>query len=140
MAYTAAHLVDRVIPAVPVWQWVLSLAYSLRYRVAFDSDLLAEVLGIFIREVFASLRKRARDNGIPEGRCGSVTFVQRFGSALNCHLHFHAVVFDGVDACAETDEPPEFYSLRPPENFGTRLSRAIDPDAPWCRASGCTRE
>ena len=53
MADTAAHLVDRVIPAVPVRQWVLSLPYSLRFRVAFDSDLLTAVLDIFIREVFA---------------------------------------------------------------------------------------
>src|SRR5438477_1064199 len=40
MADTAAHLVDRVIPAVPVRQWVLSLPYSLRFRLAFDSALM----------------------------------------------------------------------------------------------------
>jgi len=91
MADTAAHLVDRVLPAVPVRQWVLSLPYSVRFRVAFDSDLLGEVLGIFVREVFASLRKRARENGILKGKCGSVTFVQRFGSALNCTPHFHTL-------------------------------------------------
>lgn len=28
-------------------------------------------------------------------RCGSVTFVQRFGSALNVHVHFHALLLDG---------------------------------------------
>jgi hypothetical protein len=27
---------------------------------------------------------------------GSVTFVQRFGDALNMHVHFHAVCPDGV--------------------------------------------
>ena len=32
MADTAAHLVDRVIPAVPVRQWVFSLPYALRAR------------------------------------------------------------------------------------------------------------
>src|SRR5690242_2725233 len=30
MANTAAHLVDRVLPAVPVRQWVLSLLFELR--------------------------------------------------------------------------------------------------------------
>jgi hypothetical protein len=79
MADTAVHLVDRVIPPVPVRQCVLSLPYSLRFRVAFDADLLSKVLAIFIHEVFGSLRRRAREYGIPNGKCGSVTFVQRFG-------------------------------------------------------------
>ncbi len=35
MADTAAHLVDRVLPEVPVRQWVLSLPFSLRYRLHF---------------------------------------------------------------------------------------------------------
>src|SRR5688572_22827162 len=51
MADTAAHLVDRVIPTVPVRQWVLSLPFALRYRVAFDGALLGKVLGIFSRAV-----------------------------------------------------------------------------------------
>jgi hypothetical protein len=34
MADTAAHLVDRVLPEVPVRQWVLSLPFGLRYRLA----------------------------------------------------------------------------------------------------------
>ncbi len=32
MADTAAHLVDRVIPEAPVWQWLLTLPYPLRYH------------------------------------------------------------------------------------------------------------
>ena len=32
MADTAAHLVDRVLPEVPMRQWVLSLPFALRYR------------------------------------------------------------------------------------------------------------
>ena len=114
MADTAAHLVDRVIPEVPVRQWVLSLPYAVRYRVAFDGALLGKVLGIFIRAVFASLRRRARDCGIPGGQCGAVTFVQRFGSDLKLMPHFHSLVFDGVYA-AQPGEHPRFYPLRPPE-------------------------
>jgi hypothetical protein len=34
MAETAAHLVDHVLPEVPVRQWVLSVPFSLRYRLA----------------------------------------------------------------------------------------------------------
>jgi len=39
MADTAAHLVDRVFPPVPVRQWVLSLPFALRYRLAYDSKM-----------------------------------------------------------------------------------------------------
>ena len=34
MADTAAHLVDRVLPEVPVRQWVLPVPFALRYRLA----------------------------------------------------------------------------------------------------------
>jgi len=44
MADTAAFLVDRVIPHVPVHQWVLSLPITLRYKLAYDSALAAAVL------------------------------------------------------------------------------------------------
>ena len=37
MADTAAFLVDRVLPKVPVRQWVLSLPIALRYKLAYDS-------------------------------------------------------------------------------------------------------
>ena len=39
MAERAAHLVDRVFPDVPIRQWVLSMPYRLRYRLAWDHDL-----------------------------------------------------------------------------------------------------
>ena len=82
MADTAAHLVDRVLPEVPVRQWVLSLPHSLRYRLAYDHRLCTDVLGLFIRTVFGALRRRARVACGEAGRsatCGAVTFVQRCG-------------------------------------------------------------
>jgi hypothetical protein len=39
MADTAAWLVDRVLPEVSVRQWVLTLPFALRYRLAFDAEL-----------------------------------------------------------------------------------------------------
>ena len=114
MADTAAHLVDRVIPDVPIRQWVLSLPFALSYRVAFDTALLGQILRIFIRAILGSLRRHARENGIPDGRCGAVTFIQRFGSALNLTPHFHVLVFNGVYA-AKDGEIPRFYPLRAPE-------------------------
>jgi len=74
MADTAAHLVDRVLPVVPVRQWVLSLPFALRYRLAYDAQLTSAVLAIFVRTVFASLRRCARKHwGVPHGQCGAVT-------------------------------------------------------------------
>jgi hypothetical protein len=96
MADTAAFLVDRVLPKVPVRQWVLSLPIALRYKLAYDSALAAEVLQLFVRSVFASL-------------------IQRFGDALNLNLHFHAIVLDGAYA-AEPDGTVRFRRLPPPTN------------------------
>jgi hypothetical protein len=93
MADTAAHLVDRVFPEVPVRQWVLSLPFALRYRLAYDSSLLGEVLRIFVRAVFASIRRRAGNPASDRrSRCGAVSFVQRFGDALRLNPHIHSLV------------------------------------------------
>ena len=119
MVDTAAHLVDRVFPRVPVRQWVLSLPFALRYRLAYDSEMVTAVLGVFIRALFGLYRRMARDYGIDQTQCGAVTFVQRFGSAANLNLHFYVICIDGVYAPG-LDGQPEFFALRPPENSEVR--------------------
>jgi hypothetical protein len=115
MADTAAHLVDCVLPEVPVRQWVLTLPYPLRYRCAYDARLTSAVLRAFLRALFAELRRRAREHGsAPRGHCGAVTFIQRFGSALNANLHFHTLVLDGV--YTRTERPTRFLPLAPPSH------------------------
>ena len=97
MADTAAWLVDRMLPEVPVRHWVLTLLFALRYRLAFDAELIAVVLAEFMRAVFSSLRRRARHEfGVAKPRCGAVTLVQRFGDALNLNIHLHSVGLNGV--------------------------------------------
>jgi len=116
MADTAAHLVDRVLPEVPVRQWVLSLPFALRYRLAYDAALTTAVLRVFVRTVFTSLRRRARKRwGVTRGRCGAVTFVQRFGDALNLNVHFHSLLLDGVYAPGP-DGALRFRPLPPPDD------------------------
>jgi len=116
MADTAAHLVDRVLPEVPVRQWVLSLPFALRYRLAYDAPLVRDVLDVFVRCVFASLRRRARKQGaIARGHCGAVTFVQRFGDALNLNVHFHSLLLDGVYA-RSAEGTLRFHPLSPPDD------------------------
>src|SRR5215831_5409722 len=116
MADTAAHRVDRVLPWVPIPQWVLSLPFALRYRLAWDATLASQVLGGFLSSIFASLRRRARLS-VGLGRilqCGAVTFVQLFGDALNLNVHFHSLVLDGVYARDETG-CVRFHPLPPPD-------------------------
>ena len=98
MAERAAHLVDHVCPDVPVRQWVLSMPYRLRYRLAWDHDLCRAVVAAYLRAVLGWLRRRARGDGVRDGRGGAVAIVQRFGGALNLNVHVHALVVDGVFA------------------------------------------
>jgi hypothetical protein len=111
---TAAHLVDRVFPSVPIRQWVLSLPFAWRYRLAYDSGLVRDVLRIFVQTVFSSLRRRARQyRGIRKAKCGGVTFVQRFGGAINLNIHFHSLILDGI-YYEDADKEICFQRLPPP--------------------------
>lgn len=98
MAERAAHLTDRVLPAVPLRQWVLTVPHRLRYLMAWDHRLCRAVLAVFVRGLLGWYRRRAKRRGIPDGRTGTVTSIQRFGGAMNLHVHFHTLVLDGVFA------------------------------------------
>ena len=54
MAERAAHLMDHVLPTVPIRQWVLSLPFRLRYVLAFDHALSRKVLAIHVRALAAA--------------------------------------------------------------------------------------
>jgi hypothetical protein len=97
MANTAAAIVDRVLPDnVPVRQYVLTLPYELRKLAAFKADVLTAIGRIAVEAIFASYRARAKRNGIKDGQCGSINFVQRCGSSVNLNIHFHIALLDGV--------------------------------------------
>lgn len=65
MAERSAHLVHDVLPDVPVRQWVFSLPHRLRYLLAWDHALCRAVA---LRVVLGFLRRRARREGIADGR------------------------------------------------------------------------
>jgi hypothetical protein len=93
MCNTAAHLTDRVLPNVPIRQWVLSLPFDLRVPAARDPRLVAACE----RVLFDAIQRWMRDQlGLARGKAGAVTFVQRFGGSLNLHVHFHVPVLDGL--------------------------------------------
>src|SRR6266436_2277186 len=96
MTERAAYLVDAVLPRVPVRQWVLTVPYRLRYRLAWDHGLSRAVLRVYTRVLLDVYARGARARGVPGGRTGSVTVMQRVGSGLNANLPFHTLVLDGV--------------------------------------------
>jgi hypothetical protein len=125
MSDTAAHLVDRVLPHVPVRQWVLSLPIQIRPMLAYDAALSRATLNTFLRVVFAWYRQRAKRLGIHGAECGAVTSIQRFGSALNLNLHFHVLVVDGVFHRTAGDEPV-FRAIKAPSTKDiSELTRKI---------------
>ena len=123
MAQTAAHLVDHVIPPVPVRQWVISVPKRLRGFLADRPAAVAALTRIFIEEIERLLGAAA---GLPEAattpsasrpRLGAVSFLHRFGSALNHHVHLHVCATEGVFVPpadgARCDTPPAFLPARP---------------------------
>jgi len=92
-----------VLPHVPVRQWVLTLPYRLRYRVAWDHELCRAVLGVYARGLLAFYARAARSRGIRGGQTGTVTAIQRCASGLNLNVHFHTLVLDGVFIAAPPD-------------------------------------
>ncbi len=95
MSQTAAHLVDHVIPRVPVRQRVLSLPIPLRLLLAAQPQLVTPVLQVVHRVITRHLLGQAGLKA-EEADSGAVTLIQRFGSAANLNIHLHCLVLDGV--------------------------------------------
>jgi hypothetical protein len=115
MTHFAAHLIDEVLPRAPVRQWVLTVPYRLRYRMAYDHALCGAIHKAFTRALLFSYRHRAAARGIAYGRTGAVTCIQRFGSALNLNPHFHTQALDGVFV-EQHGGMLSFHPLRAPTN------------------------
>ena len=133
MVEGAIWLCERVLPAVPLRQFVLSLPRALRYLLAYDGKLCRAVAKTAMQETFRFQRMQARKAlGLSSTRqaiTGAMLAVQRFGSALNLNIHFHALVIDGVyvlDAFGN----PVFMALKPPtlddlNKLAARIATAI---------------
>ncbi|MBK6529602.1 MAG: transposase [Deltaproteobacteria bacterium] len=129
MSETAARQCDRVLPAVPYRQWVLSLPWELRLPVARDPALLNAVSRVFFEEVRAWLRQAAA--GTPTGarrEGAAVTYVQRFGGSLNLNPHLHMLVADGVFGCRDDGSTPVFVAAAAPTRDDLRavIARVIE--------------
>jgi hypothetical protein len=65
---------------------------------ATSQDLTAPVHTIIRTTIGQYYVNQAVTRGVPRDKVqpGSVTFIQRFGSTINLHLHFHVVFLEGV--------------------------------------------
>ena len=128
MCNEAAHLTDRVLPNVPVRQWVLSLPFELRRLAAFRADVLTMLGRTFVEEIFRASGFRG-----PGREGGAVTFVQRFGGSLNLNVHFHVVVLDG--AFVRDNDRTRFHETPPPSRdvIATVARRVRDRAVRWLR-------
>ena len=117
MSDTAAHLVDRVLPEVPIRQWVLSLPVPLRYLLAWDCELSRTVTGMFMDAVFCHLRHVAKRElclrRLSDAHPGGACVAQRWGGSVNLNPHLHALVMDGVFV-READGVLRFRALAEP--------------------------
>jgi hypothetical protein len=115
MSQTAAHLVDHVIPHVPVRQWVLSLPIPLRLLLAAQPELvtpvLQEVQRVVTRHLLGAAGLKAE-----EGHGGAVTLIQRFGSAAKLNTHLHCLVLDGVYRSGADGTPAFIEADAPTDN------------------------
>jgi hypothetical protein len=108
----AAHLVDKVLPEIPVRQWVLSFPFRLRYLMNCNQKLTNAALKIFIQSVGSYQKRKAKALGFKKAQTGSVLFIQRFGSALNLNIHGHAIFADGI--FYKSNDKYKFYRLPQP--------------------------
>ena len=91
MTETSTHLLDHIIPNVPIRQYVLSLPYPLRYWMASNKTLCGKVHKILASTVEDFYCDKKDKNT----RSGSIAFIQRFGGALNLNIHLHMLQIEG---------------------------------------------
>ena len=97
MTQTAAHLADHVIPPVPVRQWVISVRKRLRCFLADRPEAVAALTKIFLDEIERTLITASGVTAAADTpsafrpRLGGISFLHRFGSATNRHVHLHAL-------------------------------------------------
>jgi hypothetical protein len=130
MCDAAAGITDRILPNVPIRQWVLSLPYELRGLAATKPDVLTALGRIFAEEL---ARKTKRLTNVAGAETGAVSFPQRFGGSLNLHIHFHTLAVDGV--FEKHGDGVRLHEAKPPEKADVAdvVQRVHDRALRWLR-------
>jgi hypothetical protein len=144
MCNTAAVVVDRVLPEVPVRQWVLSAPFDMRLLLVRNAEAFGELTRIFTEEVLSQYRRRAAKLGILNTEGGALVFQHRFGGSLNLNTYLHAVLGDGVfekKVASDGTERIKFHVL-PPQHPVELTAVAYDvyrKFVAWLRKKGLMR-
>ena len=108
---------------------------------AFKPEVLRAMARLFVESIFGLYRTRARRDGLRDGECGAVTFVQRFGGSLNLNVHMHVVVLDGVYV-RDADHGVVFHTATPPTlvELEAIVRRVRERALLWLRRRGLLNE
>ncbi|MEQ8981697.1 MAG: transposase zinc-binding domain-containing protein, partial [Deltaproteobacteria bacterium] len=90
----AQPLVERVLPDVPIRQYVLSPPSELVGLLGARTEPLSALARIFMRCMFDAIGRRV-DVGVP-AHPGAVVVVQRFSKTLALFPHLHVLALDGA--------------------------------------------
>ena len=97
----------------------MSVPIPLRYWTAPSKELTAKVHTIIRTTIAQYYVNQAVKSGIVRQKVqpGSVTFIQRFGGAINVNIHYHVVFLEGV-YLNRTDQglKPRFVKVQPPSD------------------------
>ena len=113
-AITKALVVSLSVIVRPLRQWVLAPPFALVGLLGARHDVLSHMCRIFSSAVFRWYRAQARASGVNDGRCGAVTFIQRFSTSLLLYPHFHVAVLDGVYTRESQQHSPRFIPATAP--------------------------
>ena len=107
---------------------------EIRYRLAYDKKLISQVLAVFLKVVQGWDKSTAKKQGFKDVKGGSVSFIQRFGSAINVTPHYHSLVLDGVYAIPEDSDPPIFIAAPRPTDEEIKTIKIAKTDrSVFCR-------
>lgn len=134
MCNEAVQLVDRVLPNVPIRQWVLSLPWELRGLAATKPKVLGVMDKIFAQEIARAAKRLA---AIAGAETGSIGCPQLFGGSLNVHPHLHTLCADGVFE-RTGDGSVRFHEAPAPskDDVGEVARRVRDRACRWLRRKG----
>jgi len=96
MNEAAAHLTENILPVAPYRQFVVTLPIPMRHWVAKSKKLMSTVQRIVIDVIQSHYKNQASSQGLENPTPGTITFIQRWGSALNLNPHLHILCTDGV--------------------------------------------
>ena len=102
-------------------QWVLSLPIPLRLLLARYPKELSKVMQIIHRTISTDIIHRAGYLK-KQAKTGAVTYIQRFGSALNLNIHFHMLFLEGV--ITEERGQTKFNRVKAPSH--SDMKRVVD--------------